>query len=77
MTNCQTSEGLILRESDTVMNMGQFTPHFYNVIMLIAPRLKRYNVRTVRAINILFSTTLHTTPFLYGKKIFWYLARIQ
>ena len=28
--------------------------------------LHRYNFRTVNAINLLFST-LHTTPFLYGK----------
>ena len=29
-------------------------------------RLNRYNFRTVHAIDFLFST-LHTTPFLYGK----------
>ena len=32
-------------------------------------RLNRYNFRTVHAINILFST-LHTTPFLYGRTCF-------
>ena len=34
-----------------------------------ASRLNRYIFRTVNAINILFST-LHTTPFLYGKICF-------
>ena len=32
-------------------------------------RLNRYNFRTVHAIDFLFST-LHTTPFLYGKTLF-------
>ena len=43
--------------------------HLYIKCYINASRLNRYIFRTVNAINILFST-LHTTPFLYGKILF-------
>ena len=52
--------------------MGQFendNSHLYIKCYINASRLNRYIFRTVNAINILFST-LHTTPFLYGKILF-------
>ena len=39
-------------------------------------RLNRYNFRTVHAIDFLFST-LHTTPFLYGKILFGVLHLLR
>ena len=43
--------------------------HVYIKCYINASRLNRYIFRTVNAINILFST-LHTTPFLYGRVLF-------
>ena len=50
--------------------MGQFHENGPSFILIksykIALHLNRNNFRTIKAINVLFST-LHTTPFLYGK----------
>ena len=60
-------------EKMTHRYMGQFPrklPHGYIIkCYKNASRVNRYNFPTVNAINFLFST-LHTTPFHYGKTYF-------
>ena len=50
--------------------------HLYIKCYTNASRLNRYIFRTVKAINILLST-LHTTPFLYGKICFGVLHLLR
>ena len=62
-------QGVAIWEKD----MGQFPrklPHGYIIkCYKNASRVNRYNFPTVNAIDFLFST-LHTTPFHYGKTYF-------
>ena len=62
-----------LNSTITIEYMGQFPrklPHGYIIkCYKNASRVNRYNFPTVNAIDFLFST-LHTTPFHYGKTYF-------
>ena len=59
-----------------ILTVGQFSRKLSHISYKNHSRLNRYNFRTVHAIDFLFST-LHTTPFLYGKILFGVLHLLR